>query len=166
MSSFINSAKHFNSIEQKLKRLLRRDFRGWHSLKDVTPGIYTHWTNGVFTESDEQEITEIINTLRDLSVLCVSLQYKHHYEGSLDAEIATQKKAVRVGTDTALLSLHGLYNALNCVMYQIEIEHLQELRELTKEESKALEFVEKITSAIAMQIVDELPDDSTCTWSM
>lgn len=166
MSSYINSAKHFNSIEQKLHGLLNRDFRGWHTLKDIAPNIYKHWTNNCLGESDEKEITAIIDTLREIQVLCVTLQYKHHYEGKVDAQMEAERVSVKTKTETVNLSLHGLYNALECVSYQIEIQHLKELRELTIEEENALKFVELITGAIAIQLVYELPDDKTCTWSL
>ena len=167
MSSYINSAEHFNSIETKLHRLLLdNNFRGWSTLKDIAPNIYKHWTNRCLGKGDEAEITAIIDTLREIQVLCVSLQYKHHYEGTLDTEIETERQAVKVRTAVTNLSLHGLCNALECVNYQIEIKHLKELRELTIEEENALKFIDKITEAIVRQIVAELPDDRTCTWSL
>lgn len=167
MSSYVNSAEHFNSIETKLHKLLHdNNFRGWYTLKDIAPNIYRHWTNNCLGENDKPEITAIIDTLRELQVLCVSLQYKHHYEGMLDAEIETERQVVKIKTAVTNLSLHGLYNALECVGYQIEIDHLKELRELTCEEKNALKFIDKITEAIVRQIVAELPDDKTCRWSL
>ena len=150
MSSFINSAKHFNSIEQKLRRLLHRDFRAWSALENVAPNIYKHWTNNCLGKSDEKEITAIIDTLRELQVLCVTLQYKHHYEGDLDAQMQAERVSVKTKTETVNLSLHGLYNALECIRYQIETEHLIELLELTPVDENAMTFVAVIPGQITI----------------
>ena len=96
----------------------------------------------------------------------MTLQYKSHYEGELDAQIQSEMYRVKEKTDVANLTLHGLYNALNCIGYQIETEHLEELRSLTTSEKNALTFLQEIKVAIGEQIIRELPEDHTNKWEV
>lgn len=165
MSSFICSSEHFNSVEAKLHLLAAgRGFYLPYSLRDICPKWYNKQDHLI--EPIEQEISYLIDVLRLLNVVCVSLQYKSHYEGILDQEIQEQITLVKTKTETKEITLHGLYNALRCINYQIEIDHLQELRELTPEEGKALEFLKLITISIGQQIISNLPDDRSNIWEI
>lgn len=165
MSSFICSAKHFNSIEKKLHELIYDNrFYVPYSLREITPQFYDRRKTSV--KSAEKELSAIVDTLRELNVLCVSLQYKHHYEGTLDAQIQTELSEVKSKTETKYLTIHGLYNALSCLNYQIEIGHLKELRELTNGEENALTFLRELKIALASDIVSKLPDDKSNTWEV
>ena len=64
------------------------------------------------------------------------------------------------------LSDLGLLNALRCLFYQCEFEHLQSLRQLTDSERKAVKFLRTMINEMALHICNELPDDKTCTWSI
>ena len=116
MSSFICSAKHFNSIERALIKL----------------------TNG---EGGGKQIRVFMDTMRDLSVLCVTLQYARYYKGKLDEEIAAQREFVKEKTEIQRLSLPQLVGAMKCMRYQIEIEYLTELRPLTELENRCMGFM-------------------------
>ena len=165
MSSFICSAKHFNSIENKLHLLAASSsFYVPYSLKEITPKFYDR--KKYLIEDIETEISEIIDTLRELNVLCVSLQYKHNFEGTLDNEIKEELTLVKTKTDIKGLTRHGLFNALRCVDYQIESEHLNDLRSLTQNEENALAFVKGLYISIALDLVRELPDDKSNKWSI
>jgi Tfp pilus assembly PilM family ATPase len=50
------------------------------------------------------------------------------------------------------------YKALQCINYQLEIEHLKELRHLTAQEELAMELLHEITGEIAMKIIRSLPE--------
>ena len=165
MSSYICSAKHFNSIEKKLEELVyEQDFYIPYSLRNVVPKWYEKrkYSFDVIFE----EIKNIINSLRELNVVCVSLQYKHHYIGVLDEEIKNELKEVKRKTSIKNLTKHGLYNALKCLNYQIEIEHLEDIRELTIEEQKAYLFLKEFTYSLCEDIVSNLEEDKTNTWSI
>jgi len=165
MSSFICSAKHFNSIEKKLHDLIYdNNFYVPYSLKNIVPKFYDRRQSSV--KNVEKELTGIVNTLRELNVLCVSLQYKHHYEGVLDTQIQSELNEVKTKTETRHLTNHGLYNAFSCLNYQIEIGHLKELRELTTDEENALTFLREMKIALASDIVSKLPEDKSNTWEV
>jgi hypothetical protein len=165
MSSYICSPKHFNSIEEKLKNLVYdSNFYLPYSLKDILPKWYNKKDNSfdvIFVE-----IKNIINSLRELNVLCVSLQYKNHYVGRLDQEIENELVIVKQKTEIKGLSKHGLYNALSCLNYQIELEHLKDLRNLTLEEENAMKFLKEFKISLAEDIIRELEEDKTNTWSI
>ena len=165
MSSFICSAEHFNAIDHNLQRLINNDdFFISYSLKNVLPYWYD---KRLYTfNAIEKEITDILNTIKDLQVLCVTLQYKDHYKGNLDVEIQECKTFVRTKTEVKNLTVLGLYNALRCVDYQIEIDHLKDIRPLTEEEQNALFFLKEIIKDLAVYIIMKLPDDLTNTWEV
>jgi hypothetical protein len=62
--------------------------------------------------------------------------------------------------------LHGLYNALRCLNYQIELEHLEELTNKDESTQKPYQFLNIMIDFLAHLIVSELPDDKTNTWSI
>lgn len=164
MSSFICTPKHFNSIEAKFfKMLYRGDFYCPYSLKEICPKWYNkrNWTQEVI----EEEIFNHLNTLRELNALCVCLQYRDSAEpGTLDKDIEEQTKITKIKTSIKDLTDLGFYNALRCLFYQIETEHLKELRSLTVEEENAMQFLDIIINVLANYIVGNLPKDKTNTW--
>lgn len=165
MSSFICSSNHFNSIECTLQHLLKGDtFRFPYELEKSYPDWFSRFTKT--NKQISESISKIIDILRELNVICVSLQYRHHNAGNIDNEIKAQLYMLRKSKGGSVLTLHGLYNALNCLVYQIEIEHLEELRELLPEEKASLNFANVMINGIAKHIVDHMPEDNTCKWSI
>lgn len=165
MSSFINSAKHFNSIYAKLETVFTAGFNangGFYapySLRNIVP----NWGIGdprecQPTQKIKSELRSIVTTFAELQALCVTLQYKHHYAGTLDSQIATETALVTAKTDVAHLTFPGLLAAINCSLYQIEVNHLIELRPLTDAENQALEFFKLMRYEIAMHIAMKTPE--------
>lgn len=164
MSSFICDPKHFNSIEKTVQYLaLGSEFHFPYALKNIYPELYNKST-GVDIQADK--VSEIVDTLRSLNVLCVSLQYKHNFTGVLDAEIAEQMEIVQDKPEGVQLSTIGLYKAIQCVNYQIETEHLKELRELTEDEQNAMIFLKAMDNHLAYLIVMALPEYDTAKWEI
>jgi len=167
MSSFINTPEHFNAVEFTLINLLayNRDFYPDYALRDKYKCLQPNTKN---VSEIETLCRHIVNNLANLNILCVSLQYKHHYEGKLDEEIKTQTEYMKLNRSRngKHLSLLGLYNALRCINYQIETEHLKDLRELNEDEENAMQFLDLIVDSIAHHLVSKLPEDKTCTWSL
>lgn len=166
MSSFIPSANHFNSIERTVIFLTQNNnFYFPYSFKDKFEKIYYkgHYSQDLI----DKEVISIIDTLRELTPLCVTLQYRHHYEGTVDKEISEQteilKQTRKGGTP---LTKVGLFKALQCLSYQIETEHLTQLRSLTTEEENALFFVDELKNALAIDIVSSLPDYEAQKWEI
>lgn len=157
MSSFICGSKHFNSVEISLK----------------------HWFNGgkgsmlsyKFAEKLQYEgetmVGDYVDTLRRLNVLCVCLQYKHHYEGKLEQEIVANTTDLLTNRGGgSVLSLVKLIKALQCINYQIEPEYLEELRELTAEESMAMQMTEKLINDLCKYIVTSSKEYDEAEWGM
>ena len=55
-----------------------------------------------------------------------------------------------------LLGRLQLYDVLKTVVYQIELNHLEDLRELTQEEKKAYSFLETIINCTACHVCNKL----------
>ena len=117
--------------------------------------------------ANAEEITAFVDTLRELNVLCVSLQYKHHYEGVLDKEIQEQKAELMENKkDATHLNDVDAFKSLQCLSYQIEIRHLKDLRELTVMEELAMALLEEMTNEIATHIVRKLPAYEKARWGL
>ena len=166
MSSFIHNAKHFNSVEQAFKRLaIDRSFYFPYSFKQCFPVLQRSHDHGFATINEE--IKQIFDTIREISVLCVTLQYKDYYAGKLDAQIEVEKNDLMSNKK----QFKGLNNietlvALQSIDYQIEIEHLKDLRPLTDQESNALFFIKEMISKLALYIVSKLPETDKAQWSI
>jgi|TARA_R110000868_G_scaffold74337_8_gene214965 hypothetical protein len=161
MSSFICSSRHFNSIEAAALRVLRESRYNTFDLKAV--GLYKY---DVTPKDTINVLTGLISSLRDINVLCASLQSRKHFEGKLDFIIEAGLIEVRHGKQMVNLSDLGLLNALNCLDYQIELEHLTEIRTLTVEELRAIEFLKLFRNSLALFICGNLPEDKTNKWSI
>jgi hypothetical protein len=161
MSSNICSSRHFNSIEAAALRVIKETRYNSYDLKAVGLYRYELAPNDIFNV-----LTGLISSLRDLNVLCVSLQNRKNYEGSLDSVIEACRLEVRKDKQMVTLSNLGLLNACNCLDYQIEVEHLEEIRPLSEEELKALEFLKLFRGSLALYVCSELPEDKTNKWSI
>jgi hypothetical protein len=158
MSSFICSPKHFNSIEFYLKQKQEGNDQ-LYCLRELAK-TKNKWATG-------EEIKAFVDILRELNVLCCSLQYKHHFEGKLDQEIQEQRDTLLTNKKTvAHLTDIGAYKALQCLSYQIELKHLKDLRALTTQEELAMKLLEEATNEIASQIVRNLPGYDTANWGL
>jgi uncharacterized protein (DUF305 family) len=94
------------------------------------------------------------------------LQYKHHYPGTLDSQIAIELQAVKASTDTTPLTDVSLMKALQCSHYQIESQHLKELRGLTQAEDNALFFLREMVNHIAVGLAMKLPEYDKAPWGI
>lgn len=166
MSSFICSPKHFNSIEASVKNLAYgSQFYFPYSFKTKFNALYEK-RKATFDNMDAC-ITNVVDELRRLNVLCVSLQYKSHYEGRLDKEIEEQTEILmHFKKEYKILNKYELLAAMKCVNYQIETEHLKELRSLTESEEDALFFLKTMVNELAMDIVTNLPEYEKAGWSI
>lgn len=166
MSSFICSPKHFNSIEKSIIELTQSNsFYFPYAFKDCLPELYS--SKNFLDKDINAKVENLIDRLRELNALCVTLQYKHHYVGTLDAEI--QAETVNLLTnkkERQNLPKIGLYKALQCVSYQIELEHLKELRELNEAEKLALLFLKEMINALAHDIINHLPEYENGKWEI
>lgn len=152
MSSFINSAKHFSTIKKNLYRhLFNVEDKIYlpYSFADRFKKVYDRSN---FIEVRENAVKEQINNFAKLQALCVNLQYKHHSE-NLDLDIKESQKEVVKDIEAKSIDKTALVKLLGCSIYQVETEHLKELRELTKEEEDALFFVKEIHKEIIEHIV-------------
>jgi hypothetical protein len=161
MSSYIPSAKHFNSCQAATVELLTDSDFYFGPIREICPGAYHR-----DAVSAKAEFKKMFDTLRRLTVLCVSLQYKNHYTGRLDSEIKEQTEVVFNSRQFEPLNKYGLLKCLGCIQYQIEPHHLEDLRELTEDEKNALEFLEKMQQMLALHLVRNAPNYEKAPYSI
>ncbi len=169
MSSYVCEPKHFNSIQGGIYTLL--NYTGVHrlhfpyELRKIFPHQYSN--DNKYIER-RQEIKNVVDTLAKINVLTVCLQYKDKYiEGTLDAAIKEDTEQV-LNRDGAYKSLTpaGLFKAIQCLDYQIEIEHLTNIRELTETEINALAWLKAMRNKVAEYIVINTPDYEKADWGI
>lgn len=164
MSSYICSAKHFNSIEESTFNLIRYD-RDFHCYQLKGQFDKLRDQRGYDESLIRKEVKSIINELRELNVICVSLQYKQHYD-NVDKEIKEQKELIYADKSYKTLNLTGLLKAFICVNYQIEIEHLQELGGLTDEQKRAMNFLKIMIDYLTYRIATGTPAYDQAEWEI
>jgi len=166
MSSFICSSKQFNSIQKATIDLIQSGCSRRNNSINIYPFDFIEEFSQGFTFAAINKIKSMVDIMRELNVVCVSLQYRHQYEGKLDNEIAEQLTIVKTGNECETLNKYGLYKSLQCLNYQIELEHLTSIRELTEQEKEAIKFFEILKREIAFSIVDNSPEYNNCSWSI
>jgi len=162
MSSFVCNAEHFNSIELAVEKLIKNTDFHTYDLKQFN--LYRY---DIATETIKDTVNKLILSLRLLNVTCVGLQYKENCsEKDFNLFREEQIKEVIKPTKLLVLTPLGLLNALNCLDYQIELEHLTDIRVLTEEEQKAILFLTTFRNILALHICQNLPEDKTNKWSI
>ena len=112
-------------------------------------------------------IGEFVETLKELQVLCVTLQYRHHYEGRLDAEMQEQREIFKADKSRGNeLNVYALSKALRCIRYQIETGHLTQLRELTEMEQTALTLLDDLINDLCSYIVCNAQQYEAAKWEI
>ena len=165
MSSYIPSNIHFNSAERAVKALITtKDFYTTKAIREAFPVLADYHS---LPKQKEEAVSVIFFTLRRLTVLCVSLQYRHHYVGTLDKEICQQMgELVSDRKSHKILNTYGLLSGLKCINYQIESRHLSDIRDLTEEENNALLFLNEMISAVALYIVEHSEEYKKQKWGI
>jgi hypothetical protein len=148
MSSHICSSKLFNSIEKTATKELKKKKSFFYSMR----GFF----GNIEPAEMEKSISSLLDEVRKINVLCVMLQYKHHYIGTLDKEIKLSLEEIQDKTSFKIGTVGDIYNAAGEINYQIETQHLTELRELSELETVAMEFLSQLKLAAACTIADEV----------
>ena len=166
MSSFICNDKHFAYIAKGIIYLATKtDFYFSPELLKIAPELDRHKSTG--KKDAQHRIDALTNNLRDLQVLCVCLQYKHHFPGTLDQEIQAHKQHLDYQQFTVEgLTLVRLYKALCCALYQIETHHLEELRPLTTDEREGLSFFTTLKIELSEYIIWKSPAFQNAPWEI
>lgn len=158
MSSFICSPKHYNSIGRKLLTLLNDSEFNSYGLKKF--GLYRYDVNQYELKTN---ISTFLSGLRELNVIAVMYQYAHQYNGNFDTEITKELAIIKQPTTTKDLTNLGLYNALCCVSYQIEIERIKDKRE---DLIIYYQFLQDLINAVSRHICNYLEVDKSNRWSI
>lgn len=151
------SARHFNSVEKALSNLIiNNKLQLGHQIQVLYKGL----------ENKEQPdnilklktISSVMDEIRKLSTLCVTLEYKQNYEKTFvikakDAisRLMDDKKSSRKLSDVAL------YCAVRCIRTQIDISQLKQIRSLSKEEEDAYRFLKFLEKDLAEYLIKQLP---------
>ena len=147
MSSFLHSAKHFNSIEKSLIELKKNN------------GAY-----GFCHNISKIDIEQVMKHYRKFSCICVTNQYATHHE-DINAELACCFKSLASDESYIILNPIELYKAISSMEYQIEFNHLG--REFDDSEKLAILKFNEIKLSLSDLIINKLPEYNNCIgWSI
>ena len=118
----ILSNKHFSTIENHFVSLMRNNEFYTYRLKKY--GLYNIPNSQIV-----QTVKPLFNKLKELNVICVVMQYKEHSKGCVDQEIKSNLEALKHNVKPEIVDNATFYNNLCCLKYQIEIEHIEGLRD-------------------------------------
>lgn len=170
MSSFICSSNHFNSVESKLCEIWENKFfRNQETLYFET-SFTKAYAYELYQIADRERaintIKRYMNAIRELSVICVSLQYRHHHDGNLDEYITANIKELKTCKAKTKLSYIELYKAIQCILYQIETYHLTSIRALTEDEENALKFFKGLQTEVPQFLISTSKTYNECQWAI
>lgn len=159
MSSYIVSAKHFASLKHYTPIMLKHTHFNSYNLKRFG------YDDDNLTELELKEVlTDLFSKLEEANVLCNAYQYQESL-GIMDTLIQAELKHLRkLNLPIKNLSALGYYNALKCLHYQIEIEHIEGIRDDLI--FFYYEFLETLINCTAQFVCSLLPDDSTNKWEI
>lgn len=165
-NSLLLSAIHFNSVERGIIKLsYDKDFILPLPLSRVFPKWFYMEESGYSKESVENEIKKFFNHVREFSVLCVNLQYADSAKGNLQDKIRSEKTDLLTNSDTFVdLSLIGLLKALESTTYQLEIEHVIQLRQLTPDEQNIMFALLEFAKHLRIMIIRNLQEYKDASW--
>lgn len=158
MGLFVPSAKHFNSIEKALQNLSNdKEFKFHNKIQEMFPALRSYRLN---KKVRWETISYIMNNLRNLTTLCVC--YSHvasGYKKQEDLKANIQKTLSKLSDKEPCQTLTHLelYNCIQCVSYQTDYYDLVAVRDLTKEEIEAHEFLEWVEWDVARYLISKLP---------
>lgn len=159
MSSFINTKNHFGSIYKSLLKLKNN------------PCKHRVVTNKLerclepFGKNYDERVLNITQTIMELQVTCVILQYEHRYSGKEKERILCSINDLSSFEDKGeCLEYAALIKAIQCMLYQIETEHLKPLRKMTKNEALALRFFKGIEFSLLSYCMDNTVEYTSACW--
>lgn len=160
MSSFINTKNHFGSIYKSLLKMYNAPDRQ----KIITSRLEKSLSP--FGNDYYERVLNITKTIIELQVTCVTLQYKHQFPGEEDRRIECCIKYMTLSIEEKGKSLEypALIKAIQCMMYQIETEHLKAVRKMTKEEALALKFFRDFEVSLLSYCMDNTKEYGQAEW--
>lgn len=161
MSSFINTKNHYGSIYKSLLKMYNAPDR----CKIITSRLEKSLSS--FGNDYYERVLSITKTIIELQVTCVTLQYKHRYPGEEANKIMYSLNDLSSFEDKGKsLEYPALIKAIQCMMYQIETEHLKAVRKMTKEEALALKFFRDLEVSLLSYCMDNTKEYGQAHWSI
>lgn len=155
MSSFINNAKTFNSVEESFKDFFFKSGTNDHPFR---PFGLNKWENN--EAQNRERITELFNNVREVQSLSYHFQYETpdgYNVHKLKAEIDEQVKLTKLKTKIKKLKGAALFKNLCCISYQIEPEGIDlDFAEAFYPDTnieEAVKFMETAESQVAKSVV-------------
>jgi hypothetical protein len=156
MSIMILSPKHFATVEECFVKVITTEplFN-----KSFLPKYGIDIDKGCQKTAAEKTV-EIFEGLKELNVLSYMFKYEKGVP-NFDEEIQIQLNYLRTETTPADVSIVGFYNACRCLLYQIEKEEIEGIR---NDLFINIEFLTELTDALAHFIIAKLPEDASNYW--
>ena len=143
MSVFICSANHFNSLQKSIEIL---------KINDKLSGI-----------GSVQTIQNVFSNLKDLNIKSFYDKYSSHYrDRDLQKSIVQSEKDINLKTKIKPLDFYGIYKAINCLLYQIELD----TNKMLGTELDALKWIKNVQNKISYKIISESAKYDNAAWEV
>lgn len=170
MSAFLISANHFNTCEEAVISLTENTI--------LNNGFYLYVdgeSKSIGRDFSEEQIKQYFASLKELNVVSYCHKYSHHLESEegktiediipeLLQHLQENKESEKIEFDNKVNYFVRLLRLLECILYQIEEEHMPE--GLTDEHKQAIGFVEAFNQTLMEKIVHGLPASRNCEWAI
>ena len=165
MSSFICSSNLFNSIEQAIQDLTRKDnFCFPYSLQKSYPELCSK--NYYSSQKVDAVVKNIIFELRRINAICTTLKYAGSNKKDIDTLINEQINITLDKKERQELTKVELFKQIQCLQYQIELEYILELSMLTPAQENAMLFLSEFKNTLAIYIISCLPNYDLAPWGI
>ncbi len=146
--TFTPNPYHFNSVELAI-------IDSMHLVKKIEPEVTVEW------------IRKLMDNMRKLTVLSVSLQHADELQGILDKTIKEETEYLMMNKlSSKKISAVEFYKAIDCILMQIELDPITDIRELFDEERECLTFLFKFKEVLTDLIIETIPGYDEIPWEI
>lgn len=147
--NFIPNPLHFNSVERGVKE-------GINLLKTI------------YRDIEPRDIETAMDILRELTVLSVCLGREElREEGGLDQAIESETRYLfNNKMQSRELTAIELLKAVECTLVQIQFAPIEELRDITEDERRALSILINFKKELTNLIIMSIPEWSKAAWEI
>ena len=145
MSSYVCPPTHFAAIRTTLRYMLQQG--GERDRRALWPLVLElQHSDG---KSPFSDASELVNDWHELNMDSVAIQYRENRD-----KVADLHELQQANKPGEVLDLGSLYNALRCLLYQIEVETMEGMRPLSQREKQAMDLLERTRNAVAYVLAE------------
>jgi hypothetical protein len=126
-----------------------------HLVRKMEPEVTVAW------------VRKLMDNMRKLTVLSVSLQHADELQGILDRTIKEETEYLMMNKlSSEKISAVGFYKAIDCILMQIELDPIADIRDILDEERECLTFLIRFKRVLTDLIIETIPGYDEIPWEI